>query len=121
MFAILKQVLLVFLRILKLHLIYAQRKLDDRIFFSNSSERGGRTCQCNNDTIPMDRERATGLVKGCRKATFEELLSVVSCKKRFTLEQDSEWIPETTIKTHFNGQHYAMSFYINFPKGTTKF
>ena len=65
----------------------------------------------------MDRERSTGLVKGCRKATFEELLSVVSCKKRFTLEQDSEWIPETTIKTHFNGQHYAMSFYINFPKG----
>ena len=91
------------------------------IFFSNSSERGGRTCQCNNDTIPMDRERSTGLVKGCRKATYEELLSVVSCKKRFTLEQDSEWIPETTIKTHFNGQNYAMSFYINFPKGITIF
>ena len=85
--------------------------------FYHASERGGRTCQCKNDTIPMDRETITGLVKGCRKATFEELLSVVSCKKRFTLEQDKEWIPETTIKTHFNGQHYAMSFYIHFPKG----
>ena len=82
----------------------------------HASERGGRTCQCKNDTIPMDRE-STGLVKGCRKATFEELLSVVSCKKRFTLEKDNEWIPETTIKTHFNGQYYAMSFYIHFPKG----
>ena len=85
--------------------------------FQFISERGGHTCQCKNDTIPMDREISTGLVKGCRKATFEELLSVVSCKKRFTLEKDNEWIPETTIETHFNGQYYAMSFYIHFPKG----
>ena len=65
----------------------------------------------------MSRDLNTGLVKGCRKATQDELLSVVSCKKRFTLAEEDEWIPDTTIKTKFNGQYYAMSFYIQFPKG----
>ena len=66
----------------------------------------------------MAREPNTGLVKGCRKATLDELMSVVSCKKRFTLEQNDEWLPNTTVKTTFNGQYYSMSFYIHFPKGS---
>ena len=65
----------------------------------------------------MSREPSTGLVKGCRKATSEELLSVVSCKKRFTLTEEDEWVPETTVNTIFKGDHYSMSFYIHFPKG----
>lgn len=65
----------------------------------------------------MRREVNTGLVKGCRKATLDELLSVVSCKKRFTLSEDDEWIPETTIQNTYTRQSYSMSFYIHFPKG----
>ena len=84
------------------------------------SERGGRTCQCKNNTIPMSRVANTGLVRGCRKATLEELLSIVSCKRRFTLAETDDWIPDTTIKTIFKGDHYSMSFYIHFPRGMNK-
>ena len=68
----------------------------------------------------MSRDKNTGLVRGCRKATLEELLSVVSCKRRFTLAETDDWIPDTTIKTIFKGDHYSMSFYIHFPRGMNK-
>ena len=65
----------------------------------------------------MKREVNTGLVKGCRMGSLNELLSVVSCKKRFTLAESDDWIPETTIKAISKGNYYSLSFYIRFPKG----
>ena len=65
----------------------------------------------------MTREVNTGLVKGCREASGAELLSVVSCKKRFTLAESQAWIPETTIKSTFRADYYSLSFYVRFPKG----
>ena len=65
----------------------------------------------------MSRDANTGLVRGCRKASLEELLSIVSCKRRFNLAETDDWIPDTTIKTIFKGDHYSMSFYIHFPRG----
>ena len=65
----------------------------------------------------MKRDSSTGLVKGCRMASLNELLSVVSCKKRFTLAESDAWIPDTTIDAISKGEYYSLSFYIRFPKG----
>ncbi len=43
------------------------------------------TCRCKKGALPKERLPETGFIPGCRETEFAKLLTVDSCKKRFTL------------------------------------
>ena len=58
----------------------------------------------------------TGLVPGCKETEFAQLLTVDSCKRKFTLGAIQNWIPVTIMKMPFRSSEelYSMAFYAKF-------
>jgi hypothetical protein len=44
-----------------------------------------KSCRCKKGTLPLAKLPDTGLVPGCKETEFAKLLTVDSCKKKFTL------------------------------------
>ena len=75
-----------------------------------------KTCRCKKGTLPLARLKNTGLVPGCEQTEFAQLLTVDSCKRKFTLGAIKNWIPVTVMKTPFRQTEdvYSIAFYAKF-------
>lgn len=75
-----------------------------------------KTCRCKKGTLPLTRLKDTGLVPGCEETELARLLTVDSCKRKFTLGAIKNWIPVTVMKMPYRQAQdiYSVAFYTRF-------
>jgi hypothetical protein len=63
------------------------QKLKNTECKSSIFEESIRTCRCVRGTLPTPPDPVTGLVLGCEESVRAELLSISSCKMRFSIKE----------------------------------